>query len=185
MHESNLKLVSAFPAALRSDATRAASVFMEDPYPKMNHTFAIRVEHEVVVVPYRIYHCPPSWMSTVHLNSLQKELVACLLTRHNDGFIRQRYLAQIIRSGHPWVPPFVIQLVGEYVKEILQVIYENLGNMDRSVYVAFLAANPDFLAITEKRVMSYWDCYYRTTSRNEFVGFKLLDFFKSCSCVSV
>jgi len=40
-----------------------------------------------------------------------------------NGFVRQQHLERIIRSGNPWVPPFVFQLVGEYAIEIIGVIH--------------------------------------------------------------
>jgi len=54
----------------------------------------------------------------------------------------------------------------------------NLSNLNVSLYAGFLRANPDFLALREQRVTSYWDCYHRSTSRSEYAGFQVLDFFK-------
>jgi hypothetical protein len=178
MHLINSRFLDAFPAALRDDAFLAVSALPEDPYPRMTSTFTVRVADELVALPQRIYH-DPARIHFAQLNSLQRELANCLLTRHNDGFVRQHYLSQVIRSRHIWVPPFVLQLVGEYVVEILQVIHHNLSSLDKPIYEQFLAANPDFLALTEQRVISYWNCYYRCFKRDEYVGFQLLTFFKS------
>jgi hypothetical protein len=79
-----------------------------------------------------------------------------------------------------WIPPFVVQLVGEYVIEILFVIHKNLLNLNTSLYEQFLRMNPGFLAITEQRVISYWNCYHRWNyTRDEYIGFEVLQFFKS------
>jgi hypothetical protein len=94
------------------------------------------------------------------------------------SFARKR-LTRIIASNRIWTPPFVVQLVGEYVAEIIRVVHQNLGNLDASLYRQFLRANPQFLAITEQRVISYWNCYYRSHARDEYVGFQVLRFFKS------
>ena len=129
-------------------------------------------------MPYRIYH-NPALIDTAPLTSLQRELVDCLLTRHNDGLVRQEHLTRIICSNHVWIPPFVVQLAGEYVIEILHVIHDNLKNLDASIYKQFLEMNREFLSLTEQRVASYWNCYYGNYRRDEYVGFKLVDFFKS------
>jgi hypothetical protein len=44
-------------------------------------------------------------------------------------------------------------VVGEYVVEILQVICENLIYLETSIYADFLRSNPEFLELTEKRVL--------------------------------
>jgi hypothetical protein len=135
------------------------------------------VDDELMSIPYRIYHDPTKTSKDL-LNSRQKQLVDCLFTRHSDGFVRQKYLAKIIGLNKTWVAPFVIQLLGEYVIEIIRVIEENLGKLDISVYKSFLDANPEFLILTEQRVASYWDCYYRPQQREGYAGFRVLRFFR-------
>ena len=112
------------------------------------------------------------------LSSLQKHLVNCVLTRHKDGYVRQSRLDQIIGFNQPWVPAYLIQLLGEYVVEIQQLIEARLQDLDKNVYRNFLVANPEFFALTEQRVISYSDCYYRTRAREDYVGFRVLRFFE-------
>jgi hypothetical protein len=65
------------------------------------------------------------------------------------------------------------------VVEIVRVIEANLGNLDKSLYAQCLRANADFSVLTEQRVISYWDCYYRWTCRKEdYPGFRAMQFFK-------
>lgn len=54
-----------------------------------------------------------------------------------------------------------MQLLGEYVVEIARVINDALPGMDIAPYQRFLADNPRYLATTQRRVISYWSCYYR------------------------
>ena len=176
MHHSNSELVHAFPADLRDNAVLALSSFPENPQP--SKTFSARVADQIVVLPDRIYH-NPALIDTVPLNGLQKELVDCLLTRHYDGLVREEHLTRIISCNHIWVPPFVLQLVGEYVIAILHVIRQNLNLLDTSIYREFLQENPEFFAITKQRVDSYWDCYYRNFRREEYVGFELINFLQT------
>lgn len=176
MHHSNDELVRAFPTALRDNAVLALSAFPENPHP--SSTFSVRVADDVVALPYRIYH-DPALIDTALLTSLQKELVDCLLTRHQDGFVRHERLTRIIAGNHIWNPPFVVQLVGEYIVEIIRVVHQNLGNLDIPIYEQFLRMNPKFLALTEQRVISYWNCYYRNYGKDEYAGFQVLKFFKA------
>jgi hypothetical protein len=95
------------------------------PQPPWNtRTFSVRVGSEDVSIPYRIYH-DPALIDTARLTSRQEELLDCLLTRHHSGFVRQEHLGRIVCCNHDWTPPFVVQLVGEYVIEILSLIREN------------------------------------------------------------
>jgi hypothetical protein len=60
-----------------------------------------------------------------------------------------------------------VQLVGEYVLEILDVISRGVPELrgshsaQRRLYGEFIVRNPAFFARTERRVVSYWSCYYR------------------------
>jgi hypothetical protein len=145
---SGEQLARAFPLAIRADVQVATFGF---PVTRLlGEDFSLRVGDEMVVLPHRI-HNDPALIHLDHLTDLQRELIACLLTRHTDGFVREHHLARIIHSRNVWIPPFVVQLVGEYVIEILQVIKQNLRNLDTFTYGKFLRANPDLLATTETR----------------------------------
>ena len=136
-----------------------------------SNRFSVCVGDEVVSIPYRIYYDPPV-LQTIKLTGLESELLDCLFTRHHDGFVRQKHLAQIIRSRDIWIPCFVVQLVGEYVIEILRVIQENLPYLETSIYAGFVRANPEFLALTaEQRVISYRHCYYSSNQKKNIRAF--------------
>jgi hypothetical protein len=102
------------------------------------------------------------------------EILNCILSRHSDGFVRQRSLEKILSSNNIWIPAFVIQLAGEYVVEILELIARNLHSFDTRIYSDFVMNNPKFLELTAQRIESYWDCYYRSTNRGEHAGFRIL-----------
>lgn len=178
MPRSRDELAHAFPFAVCKDALAALSVLSENRYSTRWKPFSLRLGNELISIPDRIYYDPPI-LQTVRLNRLESELLDCLFTRHHDGFVRQKHLARIIQSQNIWIPCFVIPLIGEYVVEIIRVVQENLPGLKASVYADFVRANPDFLALTEQRVISYWDCYYRSIKREKYPGFVVLDFFKS------
>lgn len=142
-----------------------------DRLPPAQHrspsSFSVVVGGEPVVIPYRIYHPEPSQWVLRTLTSTQLRILRCLYTRHHDGYVRQRHLGYLLPTPLPWVVPYVVQLVGEYVVEILQLIRSGLaqvevpGSPHHVAYGRFAAANPEFLALTHQRVVSYWNCYYR------------------------
>lgn len=169
------ELACAFPAEVRQDALRACAAFPS--VRALGGNFSVRVGDEAVTIPFRV-HFDLALIRSDSLTSPQQQLVDCLLTRHSDGFVRQSHLARIVGLSRSWVPPFVVQLAGEYVAEILKVIHQSLPLLDPSVYREFINGNPAFLDLTEQRIVSYWDCYYRDESRDEYIGFKILDFFR-------
>ena len=172
------ELANAFPLAIQQDALIAISALTENRFSSRWQTLSLRLGYELLALPQRIYYAPPV-LQTLQLSTLQMQILDCLFTRHHDGFVRQTHLGRIIRSRNAWIPHFVVPLVGEYVVEILQVICENLIYLEMSIYAEFLRSNPEFLELTEKRVLSYWDCYYRSIKKHEYPGFVILDFFKS------
>jgi hypothetical protein len=79
-----------------------------------------------------------------------------------------------------WIPPFVVQLVGEYVIEIVADIQGAMSRLDRIQYEPFIRGNPIFFAKTRQRAASYWNCYYRHRSVwNSYPGKQILDFFEA------
>jgi len=170
------ELAGAFPVVLRQDALKACAAFRT--VRTLGRSFSVRIGDESVTIPYRVHFDPPL-IRLLFLTSPQRELADCLLTRHTDGFVRQRHLARILGLSRNWMPPFVIQLTGEYVVEILRVISQSLPLLDSAVYREFILRNPAFLDLTEQRIISYWDCYYRDQGREEYVGFKILRFLRS------
>jgi hypothetical protein len=157
---------AAFPTALADDVRIAQAAMPPGPYPRLS-PFTVSVAGEAVAIPSRINNPEPTQARLAALTLRQQIIVSCLYTRHCDGYVRQRHVERVIRTPEPWIVPFVVQLVGEYVLEILVAIEHGLSEADaadsafRALYGGFLAANPDFFARTERRVVSYWNCYHR------------------------
>jgi len=139
MSYDNSDLVRAFPASVQDDMLRVVAML-----PQLSigtETYVVSVERETLFIPYRIYH-DPALIDRARLTPLQEQLLDCLLTRHCSGFIRERYLRNIVSSDHRWIAPFVIQLAGEYVIEILEVIRNNVDKLSPRLYREFLNDNP-------------------------------------------
>jgi hypothetical protein len=78
---------------------------------------------------------------------------------------------------------------GEYVLEILVATRCELpdlamvGSAQRVRYGRFLEANPEFFARTERRVVSYWSCYWRQLYAEfwTYLGADLLEMLRSAA----
>ncbi|MDK1474494.1 hypothetical protein QNO07_13880 [Streptomyces sp. 549] len=129
--------------------------------------FHVEVLGETVAVTSRIYHDEPQGRVESTLTGTQQVVLHCLYSRHHDGRVRQRHLEQLTASQEPWAVPFVVQLAGEYVLEIIQAITRGLpglmvpGSPQRVLYGGFIIRNPEFFARTQRRIVSYWSCYHR------------------------
>ncbi len=181
-NNDNPRLLRAFPSSIQSVARSAISYLPEDKYFQRIGWYNVAVAGEQISIPRRIYH-NPSQIAWWRIWGEKKEVLGSLLTRHADGFTRQRYLQRIIRLDRAWIPPFVILLAGEYVVEILDVIWEHRAFLNRVAYAEFLNANGNLVQKTEQRIQSYWDCYYKSIPRKEYVGFRLLKLFRSLTQV--
>ncbi|MQS06993.1 hypothetical protein FNX48_007345 [Streptomyces sp. IF17] len=159
-------LVAAFPNRLADDI-RAVLAVMPQARSAPVSPFSVYVGDEAVTIPYRIHQDEPPLDVERALTGVQQTILHCLYSRHSDGLIRQCHLEHIVGSDEPWVVPFVVQLAGEYVLEILESIHHGLSDLpsERSAhwpaYGDFIARNPRFFEQTEYRVVSYWSCYYR------------------------
>jgi hypothetical protein len=155
-------------------------------------SFSVVVQGRRVTVPGRVYNDEPPAELVSSLSSRQRKILHCLYSRHCDGRVRQQHLARIVCSADPWVIPFVVQLVGEYVLEILVDICDELrdhgvpGGHLRLAYGEFIVANPAYFARTQRRVVSYWSCYYRAAfqSFQGYPGCTLLDLLRSAAADS-
>ncbi|CAM5317174.1 hypothetical protein [Streptomyces atroolivaceus] len=159
-------LVAAFPARLAEDV-RAVLPIMPDARVLRAGPLPVEVEGVRIALPSRIHHDEPGGEPERSLTGTQQVILHCLYSRHHDGRVRQRRLGVIVGSSEPWVVPFVVQLAGEYVVEILETILHGLtdlgvpGSCRRKLYGEFVARNPSYFARTERRMVSYWSCHHR------------------------
>ncbi|WP_196222255.1 hypothetical protein [Burkholderia ubonensis] len=94
-------------------------------------------------------------------------------------FGRRRQIERLASESLDWIAPFIIQLCGEYVIEILDDVEQRVPRLDRDIYRAFIRENPVLYRKTRDRMVSYWDCYYRWLykRKRDYVGFRLFDQF--------
>nr|WP_202451831.1 hypothetical protein [Streptomyces sp. SID4948] len=181
-------LIAAFPADFAGDVENVLAVMPASRRGPVN-PFSVVVEGQEVSIPGRLYHDEPPADVVASLSPRQRQLLHCLYSRHCDGRVRQRHLAKFVGSVDPWVLPHVVQLAGEYVVEILIAIIDELrdlaapGNPGHLAYGQLIVENPLFFARTQRRVVSYWNCYYRSAwaSFRDYPGCALLDLLRSAA----
>lgn len=166
-------LHSAFPSKLATDVDAVLAVIPAALHPPSAPDRVVRIGEETVTVLGRIYSPEPT-RSLDGLTILQREILFSLYTRHNDGFVRARHLAPLLAVDQPWLPPFVIRLLGEYVVEICALIAGGVDAMPRQTYVKFAGENPGYIGVTRQRVVSYWTCYYSAMPFEQYPGYRAM-----------
>ncbi|MGB8324423.1 MAG: hypothetical protein WCE52_15805 [Candidatus Acidiferrum sp.] len=121
MGDANIHLIGAFPTSLHPQAMDAIRYLPEDRHSDRHGCYVMNVSGEQVSIPRRVYH-DVSQIPLWRILGTKKKLLRALLTRHNDGFVRQRYLKRMLEVNEIWTPPFVILLAGEYVVQMLDMI---------------------------------------------------------------
>ncbi|WP_253022212.1 hypothetical protein [Aeromicrobium sp. CnD17-E] len=99
------------------------------------------------------------------LTSTQVGVAACIHSRHHDGRERQAWLPRLLAFDDPCASPFVVQLLGEYVLEIVTEIESTLRSGSTAArtierLTAFVDGNAPFMALTRDRARSYWWKYH-------------------------
>jgi len=155
----------AFPAYLAAPAQAVADRLALGQLHPPFHTFSVFLNGEELIIPKRVYYAAPLLWAATPADGVEGLIALCLGTRHHDGFVREHCVRRLLGVREDWIIPFVVQLVGEYVSQIVSAIEAALPELDGAAYGAFLRENPRFLATTERRVASYWYAYAQTGYR--------------------
>jgi len=155
-------LLNAFPKTLQSDVAVVADILNNlNPHSSI-HT--VQLNDEFLRIPCRVYFDEPSLFMINKLTYTQKNILNCIYLRHNNGYLRQRQLEELAGVNEDWITPYILQLLGEYVLEILQVLNNIITEENIHYYKQFINDNPKYWQQTMSRVISYWQCYYRGTN---------------------
>jgi hypothetical protein len=169
------RLGRAFPAQLRAELQDAFGILPDSRPDPIGTVGPIRLQGEALDIPSRVYVPEPTDVGA--LGATGEAIVACIYSRHHDGFVREKQVPHLLASNAPWVAPFVVQLIGEYVVEILELLAAHADRLETAPYRDFVAENPQFLSLTRRRMISYWNCYYRQRSPRlaDHVGNRLIE----------
>ena len=104
--ESRREIVQAFPETLSA----AVDVMVRKLRASVTYKDAtigpVLVRGEMVRIPYRIYTSESSPLQVYGSMELERTLLACVLSRNHDGFVRQGQVERLVGTTAPWVPPF-------------------------------------------------------------------------------
>lgn len=167
----------AFPASLRTSAQAVLASLGGPEVRTSPDWFSVTVDGEVLRIPYRVYYRPDLLRRRLsRVQGADQLILACVGTRHHDGYLRQECLRVVLGCRASWLTPYVLQLAGEYVVEIVQDVADGIATRDPSVLAAFAQENPGYLATLARRITSYWDCYHRHAypDRSAYPGSKVL-----------
>ncbi|HEV7343285.1 MAG TPA: hypothetical protein VGN68_16800 [Sphingopyxis sp.] len=167
------QLGEAFPLSLR-DQAMDASIYsaVQLQASQWTEQFEVALWGESIRIPARLRfrnnHSDEALSGDVRL------MVRCLRSRSSDGFERQRAVRDLLLKVEPWTAPFIVALIGEYVVEILRDVAEAFDDSIPDPIIEFLRENPAYWFLTKQRVSSYWNVYYRrSTRKKDYIGFKL------------
>lgn len=175
--------LDAFPQYLEADVLVVLN-YLQSYGTKVHskHAYQIFVKQEVIHLPVRTYFKLPNNQQFSNFPITQQKILCCIYTRHHDGFIRQTMLERLLNSPlDDFVIPYVFQLLGEYVQEILHSIEPFINIENQAHFAEFILENPKYFRTTESRIVSYWNEYYRGKypNFNDYIGAKILEKLRS------
>ena len=150
-------LPDAFQRALRVDAQALCATHVWQPHPAHLH-FVVALADERLAIPERLYFDPSLLGAHGELDARQRAMLWCLGTRHHNGHVREKSLRHLLANLQDWMVPFVVQLIGEYVHEIIALIDAALAPLDppmQTAFARFARDNPRYLNTIEQRTISY------------------------------
>lgn len=139
---------------------------------------------EKVYIPYRVYFTSKfsQFYTYSSLTEIEKIIYHCIFSRSSDGFAREGHLRALLRIGadrYEWVKPYIISPAGEYVIEMVDVLYKEISREKISEYKAFCKLNFENIRYLHANMITYWaefcrnDCYYY----RDYIGKRLFSEF--------
>lgn len=171
--------LNAFPQYLEEDVLAILN-YLQSYCTKFHskHTYQVFVKQEVIHLPVRTYFKLLNNPQFSNFPIIQQKILCCIYSRHHDGFIRQTMLERLLNSPlDDFIIPYVFQLLGEYVQEILHTIEPFINLENQAPFAEFILENPTYSRTTESRIISYWNEYYRHTQNKyfkDYIGSKII-----------
>ena len=175
----------AFPKELNNDLQEVLKIIPKDTYNNVRcgcseNTVEYCLDSVIISIPYRMYCIDGERSKIDNLTDIQKEILYCIYTRSCNGYVREKYLKELLKLDfHSWAIPYIIKLSDEYVVEISEVIYDKLKIRNNDDIKRFCIENKNVINKSYSRMISYWNVYYRSKEPNfhKYVGRKL---FRDC-----
>ena len=175
------KLIKAFPKEYMADvkvvcsALTGESVAFVCTLCSAEKTEWQLLSGEKISIPYRVY-ISDKLDGYNDLTARQKMIYHCIFSRSYDGYIRQKHIEALLESeSSEWTMPYIIKICDEYVKEILETVYQKLQGKECEKYKALCSLNFEYFKFGHCRMISYWNEYYRYDcyKYKDYIGKKL------------
>jgi hypothetical protein len=168
------RILSSFPNYLKNDVEILLDILPienNNDLPNISDDKTVILDSEVIKIPYRIHFDLPNESQENKLTTCQKDILNCIYLRHHNGFIRHDRLNKLANCHDYWVTPFKIQLLGEYIVEILLTLEKHFNEKTILNFNKFIKENPKYWETTKRRVVSYWNEYYRESKKSIFKNY--------------
>lgn len=157
----------AFPTELIGKVKSLVSTLTRDQiHPPSDTVIAVHVGGERLTIPYRVYYGTRRLTDCIHCPGDTALIALCLGSRHHDGHVREYCVRRLLDVDEAWTVPYVVQLLGEYVVEIIHPIHEKLIDEVEAKYLSFYTENTKYCEYLRCRAVSYWNEYYRPRFAN-------------------
>ncbi|MGZ9675676.1 hypothetical protein [Flavobacterium sp. GNP001] len=190
--EYGQKLKNFFPAFLFADLEKVLEIMplkeevyinsFGQSYKVENGIYGEQTEvklstDELTFFIYRIYFNEPNPELENKLTETQKNILNCIYTRHYNGYIREKRLKNLLGFDQEWILPYKLQLLGEYVIEILFELDKHITDENVQQYKQLTLNNRKYWEQTKSRMTSYWSEYYRYPNYKRiknYIGYKIM-----------
>jgi hypothetical protein len=166
-------LLRAFPESLQYDVSHVIRTLPFDSFTVMfngqrvairsflsDNFITVSLNGEALQIPYRVYFNEPNPVIEASMTETQKMILNCLLLRHHNGFVREKRLRMLADKTETFIIPFTIELLGEYVLEIIEVLPQHI-NKNFEGYGDYIKENPARWNKIWNRIISYWDLRHK------------------------
>lgn len=135
---------------------------------------AVLFEGTELALPYRVYYTVEVVDRAMSTDSDGAVVAACLGSRSNDGYLRQRSMELLVSQPRPWSVPYVVEALGDYVVQILAVMDGRLPKSLEPAFGEYLVANRNRFLRLSRRCVSYSTEYYGRTSWSSYPGSRVI-----------
>jgi hypothetical protein len=152
--ETAAVLEATLPSYLKPDLDIVMARLPPSQWSSRHLDEPVYIDGEQIRLLNRFYSPEPVDADLAGLTERQRQVLASLYSWHHDGFVRERWMAGL-RGDEPWLPLFMLRLVGDYVEPIWERALAEIDAIPRERYLAFARENPAFMSATRDRIVSY------------------------------
>jgi hypothetical protein len=182
-------ILDSFPSYLEQDVKSVFSILDFDNAFNSSHSGSYKVDNlihpdtsnhliqdEEITIPTRIYFNEPADSEISKLTETQLQILNCIFLRSANGYVRERNLRQLNGNYTPWIAPYIILTIGDYVIQNLLQLESQLNQENIKTLKKYISQNPKIWKLQKARMTSYWNCYYREEFEDmeEYVGRRIV-----------